>query len=51
MRALCVASTGDHYPDELEDHLEEFMVDVFHVEAEDGSPAEARARAAAGDAR
>jgi len=36
------AAKGDHYADELEDHLAEFLDDEFAVEAEDGSPAEAR---------
>ena len=43
-------AAGEHYAYELEEHLDDFLVEVFHVEAEDGSPAEARggcARAAA----
>lgn len=40
-RAACCA--GDHYADELEDHLDEFMLEELHVECEDGSPAEVRA--------
>ena len=31
---------GDHYPDELEDHLDDFLTEEFHVECADGSPRE-----------
>lgn len=34
--------SGDHYPDELEDHLDDFLVEEFHVECEDDSCREAR---------
>ena len=33
---------GEHYAYELEEHLDDFLVEVFHVEAEDGSPSEVR---------
>ena len=36
--------SGDHYADELEDHLDEFLREDFNVEAEDGSPGEASRR-------
>ena len=36
--------TGDHYADELEEHLDEYLVEDFHVECEDGSTSEARRR-------
>ena len=35
-------AAGEHYAYELEEHLDDYLVEVFHVEAEDGSPAEAR---------
>jgi hypothetical protein len=41
------ARSGEHYAYELEEHLDDFLMDVFHVEAEDGSPAEARGGCAA----
>ena len=38
--ALGCLPAGDHYADELEDHLDDFLVEELHVECEDGSPAE-----------
>jgi hypothetical protein len=40
LTALCCLPAGDHYADELEDHLDDFLVEELHVECEDGSPAE-----------
>lgn len=46
MAADALPGPGDHYQQELEEHLDEYLVEVFHVEAEDGSPEEAREAAA-----
>lgn len=45
--SLVALLPGDHYADELEDHLTEYLEEDFHIEAEDGSPGEARARCVA----